>query len=424
MKRVLSGLLLSMIVASSAMAETVVVNGSGANREAAINDAKRNAVEKVVGSYISSITVVNSPYILKDEIYSKAYGFVKDITILQESKGEVYKIKARVEVDSSPNSQLMNKLETIKMLNDPRISVAIKHINTDNPSNKYINLCETIITERLRELGFTRLVDKAKVWQKKNEGRGEVVISKSDGVKIITEPTVQQDEISTKDNTNSSSELDAETVYTEHKDSKPENKPEIPKPGPIDYEAYLPNSDTDIFIFGSLEYFTNEVLHPVYHDLREEQSSDFDTGFLKTTANLEIKLLKSDSMEQIGIHSLVASHIHSETNVAEREAIKKVATKAAEKIAESFANKAAVIEKGFILQVRIEHAKLEKLTTEIRRIPGIRNIRFRNYEGGKALYEVEGDISTFELFRYLQNSSRFRITKLTVSDNLLEIIVV
>ena len=62
-----------MLFFASSMAETVVVIGSGTNREAAINDAKRNAVEKVVGSYISSTTVVNNSYVLKDEIYSKAY---------------------------------------------------------------------------------------------------------------------------------------------------------------------------------------------------------------------------------------------------------------------------------------------------------------------------------------------------------------
>ena len=73
MNKILSGILLSMLFSATAMAETVVVTGSGTNREAAINDAKRNAVEKVVGSYISSTTVVNNSYVLKDEIYSKAY---------------------------------------------------------------------------------------------------------------------------------------------------------------------------------------------------------------------------------------------------------------------------------------------------------------------------------------------------------------
>ena len=70
MKRILSGILLSMLITGTAMAETVVVNGSGINREAAINDAKRNAVEKVVGTYISSITITNNSCVLKDEILS------------------------------------------------------------------------------------------------------------------------------------------------------------------------------------------------------------------------------------------------------------------------------------------------------------------------------------------------------------------
>lgn len=417
MKRILSGILLSMLITGTAMAETVVVNGSGINREAAINDAKRNAVEKVVGTYISSITITNNSYVLKDEIYSKAYGFVNDIKILHESLGPIYEVKASVSVDSSPNSKLMNKLEMIKSFNNPRISVAIKHINTKNQSNKYINFCETIITDKLRELGFNKIVDKAKIWQKKNEGRGEIVISKSGGVKITTDAGNNKVDIKAKDTSK---------LKTDVKDSgiKAEKKPDIPKPGPIDYEAYLPNSDTDIFIFGRLEYGTVRVMHPVYSDLREERSSNFDTGFLKTTANLEIKLLKSDSMEQIGIHSLDASYIHSDINTAEREAIKSVATKAAERIADSFVHKSASLENGFVLQVCVDHENLDKLMVEIQKVPSVRNVRFRNYDEGKALYEIEGDLSTFELFKYLQNASRFRVTKLRVSDNLLEIMVV
>lgn len=420
MKRILSGILLSMLITGTAMAETVVVNGSGINREAAITDAKRNAVEKVVGTYISSITITNNSYVLKDEIYSKAYGFVNDIKILQESQGAIYEVKASVSVDSSPNSQLMNKLEMIKTLNNPRISVAIKHDNTKVQSNKYINLCETIITEKLRDLGFNKIVDKAKIWQKKNEGRGEIVISKGGGVKITTDQSNNRTDTKAKDVN------DASKYKTDGKDSKikSEKKPDIPKPGPIDYEAYLPNSDTDIFIFGSLEYRTARVLHPVYSDLREERPSNFDTGFLKTTANLEIKLLKSDSMEQISVHSLDASCIHSDINTAEREAIKSVATKAAEKIADSFVHKSASLENGFVLQVRVEHENIDQLMSEIKKAVGVRSVQFRNYDEGRALYEVEGDISTFELFKYLQNTSRFRVTKLKVSDNLLEIMVV
>lgn len=421
MNKILSGILLSMLFSATAMAETVVVTGSGTNREAAINDAKRNAVEKVVGSYISSTTVVNNSYVLKDEIYSKAYGFIKDIQILQESGGKAYEIIARVDVDSSPNSQLINKLETIKVLNDPRISVVVNHNTTDKKSAKYINLCETIITEKLRELGFSKIVDKAKIWQKKNEGRGEVVISKSGGVKVV-EKQSEAAQRKTKSEVKQSSNY--VTNFEPQITKKAEKKPPIAKPGPIDYEAYLPNSDTDYFIFGSLEFSTGKVMHPKYSALREEEKADFDTGFLKTTATLEIKILKSDTIEQIGIYSLTANSMHSDQNVAEREAVKAVAHQAAEKIAESFKQKGASIEHGFELQVRTEHANLDKLFGEVKKATGISNIRLRNYDNGKAYYEIEGEIKAFDLFKYLQQSSRFRITKLTLSDNLLEIMVV
>lgn len=420
MKKILSGVLLSLLIPSIAFAETVIVTGSGATRDAAINDAKRNAVEKVVGSYISSTTVVRSPYVLKDEIYSKAYGFVKDIQILQESSGRTYEVQAKVDVDSSPNSQLMNKLETIKMLNDPRISVVVMHNTSDKKSLKYTNLCEAIITEKLRELGFRRIVDKAKVWQKKNEGRGEIVISKDGGVQIGKKPSqiVTDDKpVSVTQNVTPTKPQIVTTVVVE-------KKPPIAKPGQIDYEVYLPNSDTDYFIFGSLEFSTGKVMHPAYSALRDEKTANFDTGFMKTTATLEIKILKSDTMEQVGIYSVAANSLHSDTNVAEREAVEAAANKAAEKIAETFTQKGASIENGFELQARIEHEHLDKLLADVKKAVGIRNVRLRNYENGKAYYEVEGDIKTFELFKYLQQESRFKITKLNLSENLLEIIVV
>lgn len=410
-----------MIISGTALAESVVVTGSGATRDAAINDAKRNAVEKVVGSYISATTVVNSPYVLKDEIYSKAYGFVKDIQILQETKGVVYEVQARVDVDNSPNSQLMNKLETLRVLNNPRISVVINHNTTGEKSAKYINLCETIITQKLREMGFSKMVDKAKVWQKKNEGRGGITISKSGVSKDDTKKKSDDNKDATNSGqvTNYSSQGSQKTPAT-----KPQSKPEIPKPGPIDYAAYLPNSDTDYFIFGSLEFITSKVMHPVFKDMREEKVSNFDTGFQKTTATLEIKILKSDTMEQVGIHSLDATSMHSDPNVAERDAVQKVANKAAEKIAESFAKKGASIESGFEFQVRTEHGNLEKLLREVKKVAGVRDVRLRNYQNGKAHYEVDGDIKSYDLFRQLQQSSSFRITKINISDNLLEIIVV
>lgn len=421
MKKILSGIMLSMVVSGTALAETVIVTGSGATRDAAINDAKRNAVEKVVGSYISATTVVKTPYVLKDEIYSKAYGFVKDIQILQEAKGVVYEVQARVDVDNSPNSQLMNKLETLRVLNNPRISVVINHNTTGEKSAKYINLCETIITQKLREMGFTKMVDKAKVWQKKNEGRGEITISKSGVSKDDTKNKSDDSKVAT----NSGQVTNYSSQGSQNRSAaKPQPKPEIPKPGPIDYAAYLPNSDTDYFIFGSLEFSTSKVMHPVFKDMREERVSNFDTGFQKTTATLEIKILKSDTMEQVGIHSLDAASMHSDPNVAERDAVQKVANKAAEKIAESFAKKSASIESGFEFQVRTEHGNLEKLFREVKKVAGVRDVRLRNYQNGKAHYEIDADIKTYDLFRQLQQSSSFRITKINISDNLLEIIVV
>ncbi|MDY3739841.1 MAG: hypothetical protein SO022_05245 [Selenomonadaceae bacterium] len=51
----------AMIAGSGiAAAQVVTVNGYGEDRSSAINDAKRNAVEQAIGSYLQSTTIINN----------------------------------------------------------------------------------------------------------------------------------------------------------------------------------------------------------------------------------------------------------------------------------------------------------------------------------------------------------------------------
>jgi len=60
--------------------------GYGLTKDAAIEQAKRDAVEVGLGAYISSETIVTATT-LTDNIYSKAQGFVKTFKVISESKG-------------------------------------------------------------------------------------------------------------------------------------------------------------------------------------------------------------------------------------------------------------------------------------------------------------------------------------------------
>ena len=55
-------------------------------KDAAVEQAKRDAVEQDFGAYMTSNTTILSTSI-EDDIYSKAQGFVKTFKIIKESKG-------------------------------------------------------------------------------------------------------------------------------------------------------------------------------------------------------------------------------------------------------------------------------------------------------------------------------------------------
>ncbi|MBQ6130966.1 MAG: hypothetical protein IJL12_01295 [Selenomonadaceae bacterium] len=136
----------------------VTVKGMGANRDSAIRDAARNAVENVVGVYIDVRALSRDSELVLDEIYTKSQGYVKNITVIDESySGGTCNITANVEVDNNPDGQLMSRLSMIMTLNDPRISVIVLKENTSPPDHD--NISETAMNERLVDLGFSHVVD-------------------------------------------------------------------------------------------------------------------------------------------------------------------------------------------------------------------------------------------------------------------------
>ena len=75
-------LALSLLI-SAVFAASVEGIGYGLTKDAAIEQAKRDAVEVGLGAYISSETVVTATT-LTDNIYSKAQGFVKTFKVVSE----------------------------------------------------------------------------------------------------------------------------------------------------------------------------------------------------------------------------------------------------------------------------------------------------------------------------------------------------
>ena len=159
MKKFLLTLALMLLITFSASAQVVTVDGFGRDRNEAIANAERMAVEQVVGTFVDSQTLVESAMVQLDEIYTHAQGYVSNVKVLSEGAGAngLYKVTASMNVASEPNSALIGQLETVMRLNDPRITVIM--LRDDAAAGTHDELAETALNDKLLTLGFSHVVD-------------------------------------------------------------------------------------------------------------------------------------------------------------------------------------------------------------------------------------------------------------------------
>lgn len=114
-------------------------------RDSAIEDALRRAVEQVVGTLITSESMVSNYILLYDRVYSKSSGYVKSYKILSEKKTEdlyVVRINAKVGLDS-----ISGDLQAIGLLmqrkHKPRVMIIVVETIEDNDLQVLENLSVT-----------------------------------------------------------------------------------------------------------------------------------------------------------------------------------------------------------------------------------------------------------------------------------------
>ncbi|RKX69190.1 hypothetical protein DRP53_08935 [candidate division WOR-3 bacterium] len=137
-------------------------------RDHAIADALRKAIERGVGTFLDSKTLVRNHILLKDEIYSKARGYISSYRIIDEGEEEnLYRVKVLAKVKVA---NLKDDLEAIGLLlrekGRPRIMVVIKEFRegSERWDKRVIEFSdiETMIIEKFAEKGFP-VVDAATV---------------------------------------------------------------------------------------------------------------------------------------------------------------------------------------------------------------------------------------------------------------------
>ena len=94
--------------------EKIIASGVGMDADKAKENAVRNAVEQVVGSYVASDTLVNNSQLVKDEILSYSGGFVKDTRGISQEKSTdgLFTVQIQATVVST---KIKRKLESLNI---------------------------------------------------------------------------------------------------------------------------------------------------------------------------------------------------------------------------------------------------------------------------------------------------------------------
>ena len=143
----------SMIMGQALTASGV---GYGLTKDAAVEQAKRDAVEQGLGAYMTSSTTVTATSI-EDNIYSKAQGFVKSFKVIKESQGPDgnWEITIEAQVTDMIDQVMADEaaLQTLlNAMNRPRIIFMVREENLID--NTPTDFAETKLLSMFYEKGF------------------------------------------------------------------------------------------------------------------------------------------------------------------------------------------------------------------------------------------------------------------------------
>jgi hypothetical protein len=143
--------------------EEIIAEGTGlgANSDEALLAAKRNAIEKGIGTILLSQTEIENFMVKKDQIITKTMGSVKRYEKISETKTSdgLYEIRIKAVLSkSSLSSDLAAFHILIESMNKPRTMVIIQEINMGKPVQGS-SAAETYIIKFLKDPYQFELID-------------------------------------------------------------------------------------------------------------------------------------------------------------------------------------------------------------------------------------------------------------------------
>lgn len=145
--------------------ESSVTQDPAYDKQLAIAQARRVALEKVVGSYVTATTHVRNFQVVEDRIYSKATGFINDYKILQEQRNQLHRIQIEAKVSLVPVTEILRtsgllrkwRVGVILSPDLQKLSIMLRYYSQPRIMEVTSNI-EAAIGQRLVQAGF-KVVD-------------------------------------------------------------------------------------------------------------------------------------------------------------------------------------------------------------------------------------------------------------------------
>ncbi len=339
---------LLMMLCATAWAKEVTVDGTGIDRESALRDARRLAVEETIGVFVDSRTLVENMMVAMDNTYTKSAGFVGKVEVLEEGLlGGAYHVKARIEVNQNPDPALLQQVQAVLALNDPRIAVIVTR---DGQPGVHEEKIETAIMDGLILRHFTHVVD-PKIVAALQDAR--LLESLYDGVA-------------------------ASGVGT--------------------------NYGADFVVLGKCATTSEPVVIPDF------KGGYKTTSMQSGKSEMNVKIVRLDTGDILETFSLETSGIEFGNSRAEHEAVKAMAEQAAAKVDEKFRRIGARTSGNVQITVAAQdYSMIVALAEELRGIPGVQNVVVREHSQGRAIVDVDTMQTVGAVVKMLKDCSRFGI---------------
>ncbi|VBB41422.1 conserved exported hypothetical protein [uncultured Desulfatiglans sp.] len=174
----------TIVVSAEGLADPNYYRDQSIAYDEALRDAKGQAVEKAVGCFVSSRTVVENYALVSDRLISKSDGLIKSVFKVVNGGVQAdgfYHVWIKAEIFAKPLSESLNQLSgkersfLIKERGNPVVSVGILVESPESGERQECHTCNTEISSALMHFGYRVISDKKALEEK--EARIKMMVS-------------------------------------------------------------------------------------------------------------------------------------------------------------------------------------------------------------------------------------------------------